>query len=190
MNSYRPLLACFTLVSLGVACSSGSSVPSPGGSNPVAPGGTLASGQTHGLVLTPVIGEGSGIINVTANARTGGFVANTEDVVHVKGVTPDTLLYVRVAADAGLPGGQQGDGTCQRAALGQFGPLALFPGGPPATLQTSPGGAGTVHIVFGATTPSIADGSLLDLQFRVVDALPPAVPTIDLRTDCFTIQIK
>ena len=76
----------------GVACSSGSSVPSLGGSNPAAPGGTLASGQTHGLVLTPVIGEGSGIVNVTANARTGGFVANTEDIVHVKGVTPNMLL--------------------------------------------------------------------------------------------------
>ena len=67
-------------------------MPSPAGSNPVAPGGTLASGQTHGLVLTPVIGEGSGIVNVTANARTGDFVANTEDAVHVKNVTPDTLF--------------------------------------------------------------------------------------------------
>ena len=59
-----------------------------------------------------------------------------------------------------------------------------------ATVQTSPGGAGRVHILFGATSPFISDGSLLDLRFRVVDALPRATSTIDLRTDCFTLQIK
>ena len=69
-------------------------------------------------------------------------------------------------------------------------PLASYPGGPPATLTTSPGGSGSVHVVFGATNPAISNGSRLDLLFRVVNALPPAVPTIDLRTECFSIQIK
>jgi len=26
--------------------------------------------------------------------------------------------------------------------------------------------------------------------YRVVDALPPAVPTVDLRTACFTLVVK
>jgi hypothetical protein len=43
--------------------------------------------------------------------------------------------------------------------------------------------------VFGVTNPFTQDGASLDLVLRVVDALPPAVPTIDLRTPCFTLEI-
>ena len=198
MNRHLRLSACLAVGLLSVACSGSSGMLT--GANPVAPtdifGATAAANasgsqlRSHGLELTPWIGQGSGIVNVTPTARAGDFVANTQDAVHVHGVAPAKLLYVRVAVDVGLPGGQQADGICQRGDLGQFGPLALYPGGPPATIETSPGGTGTVHIVFGATSPFVSDGSRLDLVFRVVDALPPAVPTIDLRTDCFTIEIK
>ena len=187
MSGYVRITACLAIGVLGVACS-GSSGPF-NGLNPAAPAATAAS-NGHALVLHAVTGTGTGVVNVTPTARSGDFVANTRDVVHVQGVASDTLLYVRVAADVGLPGGQQGDGVCQRANLGFFQPLALYPGGPPATLETSRGGSGTVTIDFGATNPAISDGSTLDLVFRVVDALPPAAPTIDLRTDCFTIEIK
>jgi hypothetical protein len=192
---------CLAVLAAAAGCSAGSSAPSAGAVN-VAPSSLSAAsaagssvpkgvaGGTHGLLLTPWTGEGTGIVNVTANARNGDFVANTEDTIHVRGVAPNTVLYIRAAADVGLPGGQQADGICQRAAGGQFAPFALFPGGPAATIETSDGGSGTVHIVFGANNPLVADGSALDLVFRVVDALPPAVPTIDLRTECFTVTIK
>ena len=187
MNGYLRLTSTVVLGVFVAACS-GSSGPLAG-LNPAAPAATAAS-DGHGLVLHAVVGDGTGIVNVATNARTGGFVVNTQDAVHVRGVAPDTLLYVRVAVDAGLLGGQQSDGTCQRATLGQFGPIALFPGGPPATIETSPGGAGTVHIVGGFTSPTVFNGARVDLLFRIVDALPPALPTIDLRTDCFTIEIR
>ena len=144
---------------------------------------------SHALQLIAFAGSGSGIVNVTANARTGAFTANTQDAINVHGVTADTVLYVRAAADVGLPG-QQADGVCQRAALGQFQPLLAYPGGPGATLETSQGGAGATHVVFGVNNPFTQDGASLDLVIRLVDALPPAVPTIDLRTSCFTLEIK
>ncbi len=152
----------------------------------------LAAEQStsHGLQLVAFAGSGSGIVSVTANARTGAFTANTQDAINVPGVTPNTAPSVRAAADVGLPGGQQADGICQRAALGQFQALLAYPGGPPATLVTSPGGAGATHIVFGVTNPFVPDGASLDLVLRLVDALPPALPAIDLRTPCFTLKIK
>jgi hypothetical protein len=186
MSGYFRRTACAAVGALSLACSPSSSGPPFAALNPAGPAALAAEG--HGLVLVPVVGEGTGIVSVQANARKGEFVANTQDVVHVRGVTPNALLHVVVAADVGL-GAQQADGTCQRANLGFFMPLPLYPGGPPATLETSPGGSGTVHVVFGATNPAISNGSELDLMFRVVDAVPPAVPTIDLRTACFTIEI-
>src|SRR5688572_12569557 len=128
-------------------------------------------------------------IRATCSPRTL-FTANTQDAINVHGVSPNTLLYVRAAADVGLPGGAQADGIFQRAELGQFQPLLAYPGGPPATLETSPGGAGATHVVFGITNPFVSDDGRLDLVLRLVDALPPAVPTIDLRTACFTLEIK
>lgn len=201
MKDRLRLIACVAVGALGMACSTGSAIGGSGSASPTAPStlpgistssirSPLGGQDGHGLELTPWVGDGGGIVNVTPNARSGEFVANTEDVVHVRGVAPNTLLYVRVAADVGLPGGQQADGVCQRANLGQFAPLALYPGGPPATIETTAAGTGTVHVTFGATNPAIADGSQLDLVFRVVDALPPATPTLDLRSDCFTIAIQ
>jgi hypothetical protein len=192
------VLAVFGMAGAAVGCGEindpvrPSSLPTGGGAASIsAPGGATSAlaSPSHALPLTAVAGSGSGIVNVTANAR-GGFTANTQDAINVHGVSPNTRLYVRAAADVGLPGGAQADGICQRAALGQFQPLLAYPGGPPATVETSPGGAGTTHVVFGITNPSVSDGGSLDLVLRLVDALPPAEPTIDLRTACFTLEIK
>jgi hypothetical protein len=167
-----------------------SSLSGNGSASLSGPGGVTGASQSpsHGLPLVAIAGSGSGIVNVTANAR-GGFTTNRQDAINVHGVTPDTVLYVRAAVDVGL-GGQQADGICQRAALGQFQPLLAYPGGPPAILETSPGGAGATHVVFGITNPFVPEGGSLDLVLRLVDALPPAAPTIDLRTPCFTLDIK
>jgi hypothetical protein len=179
------VLCVITLAGLAVACSGG-----PGASSLAAPTASTASEVSHGLELTAFAGSGGGSVNVSANARGGEFTVNTRDAIHVYGVTPNTVLYVRAAADVGLPGGQQNDGVCQRAALGQFMPLNAFPGGPGATIETSAGGAGATRIIFGATNPFLSDGGSLDLVIRLVDALPPAIPTIDLRTECFTQVVK
>jgi hypothetical protein len=53
-------------------------------------------------------------------------------------------------------------------------------------LQTSEGGAGSVHINFEA--PTILDGTQFDVMFRLVDDLTS--PTNDLRTGCFTVTVK
>ena len=148
------------------------------------------SGASHGLQLMAVAGSGAGVVNVTATAIGGAFTLNTQDSINVHGVPPNTVLYVRAAADTGLPGGQQSDGVCQRAALGLFGPVALFPGGPAATIETSPGGAGTVHITDARNSPFLSDGGTTEVMFRLVDALPPATPAIDLRTPCFTLLVR
>jgi len=148
------------------------------------------SGSSHGLQLTAFAGTGSGMVNVSATAIGGAYTLNTQDSVHVEGIAPNTVLYVRGAGDTGLPNGQQSDGVCQRAALGLFGPVALFPGGPPATIETSPGGAGTVHVIDGRNSPALSDGVTTDIMLRLVDALPPATPTIDLRTPCFTLLVR
>ena len=179
------VLCVVTLAGLAAACSGETGVRSL-----TAPTASTASEVSHGLVLTAFAGSGEGIVNVTANARTGGFVVNTRDAINVHGVTPNTVLYVRAAADVGLPNGQQSDGVCQRAALGQFMPLLSFPGGPGATIETSAGGAGATHIIFGINNPFVPEGGSLDLVIRLVDALPPAVPTIDLRTACFTLETR
>jgi hypothetical protein len=136
-----------------------------------------------------VVGSGSGTVDVTATANDGGFIAHFQSTVNVRGVTPNTLLYLQLSPDGGL-GSQQADGICQRASAGLFFPIALYTGGPQATIQTSGGGAGAVHLELHFNAPFFPEGSQGDVVWRVVDALPPAVPTIDLRTPCFAFDIK
>ena len=181
------LLIAVLALGTAVACAG------PSNSNPAAPsvlGGALASNATHALPLTAFAGTGEGLVNVTENARKGEFTVNTRDAINVHGTSPNTVLYVRSSADVGLPNGQQSDGVCQRAALGFFQPLLASPGGPPATIETSAGGAGATQIDFGINNPAMPEGARLDIMIRLVDALPPALPTIDLRTACFTITVK
>jgi hypothetical protein len=142
-----------------------------------------------------VVGSGSGIVNRAGTANEGEFTANSQVNINVHGVRPSTLLYVLTAGDTGLPNpafptAGQADGVCDRAAAGQFTNNPLYPGGPAATLKTSPGGAGAVHMVFGSNSPSLPDGASFDVVIRLVDVLPPATATIDLRTPCFTAEIK
>jgi hypothetical protein len=168
---------------VAVACSELPSAVAPSvgvtGEQSVANGGP-------GLPLIPFVGTGAGSFNlVHTESHRGGFTSDAQITVSVHSVTPNTVLYVRRAGDLGLPGGQQADGICQRAAAGLFGPLPALDG-TPVTLETSPGGSGATHVhLYG-----MSEGNRLDAVFRVVDALPPAVPTIDLRTPCFTFTVK
>jgi hypothetical protein len=147
----------------------------------------------HGIELTPVVGSGAGIVNDSATANDGGFTLRGQVNINVHDAPPDTLLYVQIAADVGLPGapeGQQTDGICQRAAAGLFAPLASYPGGPPATLQTSAGGAGAVHTSAGINNPFLPNGARTDLVIRLIDVLPPGQPTVELRTPCYEFEVK
>jgi hypothetical protein len=129
-------------------------------------------------------------VHVTPTAGVEGFSAQI--TVNVQGVTPNTVLYVQRAPEIGRP--DSADGVCQRAE-GQppWGPptpdFITFPlpaPGPLVTLTTSGGGAGAVHIDFAA--PTITDGTMFDVMFRLVDDVE--APTIDLRSACFTVTVK
>ena len=179
------------------ACSNQGASPSAPGSLPssLAIQARLASSAstsgTHGQLLTPVFGVGSGTVNVTPTAAVdGSFSAQIE--VNVHGAPPNTTFYVQRAPEVGRPNGA--DGICQRAAGdAPWGPptpsFVTFPrpaAGPLVVLQTSEGGAGSVHIDFAA--PTIADGTAFDVMFRLVDDLTS--PSNELRTGCFTVSVK
>jgi hypothetical protein len=42
----------------------------------------------------------------------------------------------------------------------------------------------------GLNIPFLPDGARTDLVIRVIDALPPATPTVELRTPCYQFQVK
>jgi hypothetical protein len=146
--------------------------------------------DSDAIAFTPVTGEGAGTINITATPKPGNFTLNAQVTVNVHGVPPNTVLRLFRSGDIALPGGQQADGVCQRAAAGLFGPVPLSPGGPPAILETSPGGSGALHFELQGNDPFLPDGAAVDVVYRLIDALPPAVPTIDLRTACFTFTAR
>jgi hypothetical protein len=167
-------------------------------STPVAPSKAAAASmlssaalQTHGEALTAAVGSGAGIVNVTPTAAVdGSFSAQIN--VNVHDAPSNTTFYVQRAPEIGRPLGS--DGVCQRAmGIAPWGPPApnfvTFPlpaAGPLVTLTTSEGGAGAVHIDFDA--PTIADGTKFDVMFRLVDNL--TAPTNELRTGCFTVEVK
>jgi len=198
-------LSCAVVIVIGgslfaCACSGQSASPtaptsalsvSSGSQSTASTGSSYAPSSTHGQQVTAVVGAGSGIVNVTATAAADGtFSAQIN--VNVHGAPPNTTFYVQRAPEVGRPNGA--DGICQRAAgLPPWGPPApnfvTFPlpaAGPLVTLQTSPGGAGAVHIDFAA--PAISDGTQFDVMFRLVDSLTS--PTNELRTGCFTVTVK
>lgn len=182
-------------VSVMAACSkkSGNALVAPsalGGGATSAAGEPGAVAASHGLTFTAIAGQGSGTLNVTASSKEGAFTLNAQVSVNVHGVAPNTVLYLLRSGDIALPGGQQADGVCQRAAAGLFGPVPLRVGGPPATLETSSGGAAALHFELQGNDPFLPDGAGVDVVYRLVDALPPAAATIDLRTPCFTLTAK
>lgn len=142
-----------------------------------------AASATNGLAFVAVVGAGSGLLNSPATGTNREGTLNVQATISVHGVPPNTVLYVRRAADLGL-GAQQADGTCQRAAAGQFQPAPAVPGGPGATIETSPGGAGATHMEFSRN--DLPEGTKFDAMYQLVDA----AATIDLRTPCFTFTVK
>ena len=171
-----------------VSACSGKEAPSPTGpaiGARAAESGTAANGGP-GLPFIAVAGTGSGRFNlVHTESDRNGFTGDSQLTISVQGVPPDTVLYLRRAGDLGLTGGQQADGICQRAAAGLFGPVPLPEGGF-VTLETSAGGSAAAHVHFYGA----GEGNRLDSVWQLVDALPPASPTVDLRTPCFTFTVK
>jgi hypothetical protein len=198
MSRFHMLVFAAALSACTTACSDSPGTPSapsaPPATTPVAPpaaGRPDGAQPMHGQPLTAVIGIGAGIVNVTPTAAVNGsFSAQIQIAVH--GAPPNTTFYVQRAPEIGRP--NSADGVCQRAAgeppwgapAPNFVTFPLPAPGPLVTLHTSPGGAGAVHIDFGA--PTIPDGTRFDVMFRLVDNLTS--PSTELRTPCFTVTVK
>jgi hypothetical protein len=191
------LLGVLTVSFAFWACSNPAAVPSAPSSlaSPLTiqapPGSTVSPSGTHGQPLTSVRGVGYGTVNVTPTAAVDGSFS-AQITVDIHGAPPNTTFYVQRAPEVGRP--DNADGICQRAAgEAPWGPptpnFVTFPlpaAGPLVVLQTSEGGAGSVHIDFAA--PTIADGTAFDVMFRLVDDLTS--PSNELRTGCFTVSVK
>jgi hypothetical protein len=157
----------------------------PQSAAPVGP--SSVADESRGLPMTAVVGTGEGIFNLTHTASNrGGFTGDSQFAISVHGVPPNSVLYLTRSGDIGLPDGQQSDGVCQRASSGLFGPV-LTPDGEFVTVETTAGGTGPIHLHLYGNTP---DGTVIDTVYRLVDALPPATPTTDLKTPCFTFTVK
>jgi hypothetical protein len=195
MNRIALFASFAALMGMVAGCSTSATPTSPSMAATLADrtgvGGLNGTASTHGQQLTAVLGSGSGTVNVTPTAAVDGSFS-AQITVNVHGAPPNTTFYVQRAPEIGRANGA--DGICQRAA-GQapWGPPAAnfvtfpMPGtGPLATLQTSAGGSGATHIDFAAAT--IADGTVFDVMFRLVDNLTN--PTNELRTGCFTVTVK
>ena len=159
--------------------------------------GSVQADGTHGRRLMAVLGQGSGTVNFTVTPGAVGFSA--EITVNVHGTNPNTTFYVARAPEVGRPLGH--DGICQRAngawpweqpnSVG-FAPapaFVMFPrplAGDLKTLTTDADGAGSTHFAF--DLPALADGTVFDVEVRLIDSL--SVVTTDLRTDCFTATVK
>jgi hypothetical protein len=159
--------------------------------------GPVEAKGTHGQALTAVVGQGAGIVNLTPTAATAGFSAQI--TVNVHATAPNTTFFVQRAPEVGRPLGD--DSICQRA-------NGLWPweqpnsaGFPPApafvtfprplagdltTLTTDADGDGAAHFAF--DLPAIPDGTVFDVEFRLIDSL--TAPATDLRTGCFTVTVK
>jgi hypothetical protein len=164
---------------LATACS-GSSSPTTPTSQTSAPQAATAS---NGLDITAVAGSGSGTFNLTHTGSERVATGDAQISINVHGVTPNTVLYVLRAGDVGL-GTQQNDGICQRADSGVFFTIP-GPNGQPLTLETSAGGSGQLHAHFTGPTPN---GTQVDAVYRLADST--SAPTVDLRTPCFTFEVK
>jgi hypothetical protein len=151
----------------------------------------------HDRQLVAVVGQGSGIVNVRPTAAHPGL--SSEITVSVHDAQPNTTFYVQRAGEVGRPLGS--DGICQRAsglwpweqpnsagfpAAPAFVSLPRPLTGPLMTLTADADGAGTAHISF--EYPAIADGTVFDVEFRLLDNL--TAPTTDLRTGCFSVTAK
>jgi hypothetical protein len=146
--------------------------------------------------LKAMVGHGKGRVRVTPITGTTGFSAQIE--VEVKHLPPNATFFLQRAPEIGRP--MSSDGIGQRA-LGLypweqpnspgFPPAPAFitfplPGaGPLVMITTDANGEGEVEFLFEAA--SIADGTLFDVVFRVVDN--PSSPSTDLWSNCFTVTV-
>jgi hypothetical protein len=159
--------------------------------------GSVQADGTHGRHLMAFLGQGSGVVNFTVTPGAVGFTA--EITVNIHGTTPNTTFYVARAPEVGRPLGQ--DGICQRASGAwpwEQPNSAGFPAAPAfvmfprplagdfKTLTTDADGAGSTHFAF--DLPALADGTVFDVEVRLIDSL--SAVTTDLRTDCFTATVK
>lgn len=159
--------------------------------------GTVQAHDPHERKLLAIAGEGAGKVEVEAIAGTIGF--SVEISVKVHGAAPDTTFYVQRAPEVGRPLGD--DGICQRAdglypweqpnSVG-FMPapaFVTFPrplAGELKTLTTGPNGKGRAEFLF--NLPTLADGTVFDVEFRLVDSL--TAPTTELRSGCLTVTVE
>jgi hypothetical protein len=155
----------------------------------IIPATASASGDQHGVALEAISGTGSGTVNVTNTPGVPGFSA--EITLNVHGTSPNTTFWVQRAPELGRPLGT--DGVCQRAdgldpwvGAPRFVQVPLPLTTPFETLTTSAGGAGVDH--FFINLPAVADTAVFDVEFRLVNSLTS--PTVELRSECFTIHVK
>ena len=164
-----------TAVLIG-ACSLESSV-APRAVAPSSSALSIGGSETHGIALLPVLGTGSGAVNVTPTAEDQGTF-HVQGAVHIRGAKPNTTYLVQRAPDLNVA-----DPTCS-------GPWISFPvpnAGPIVTLTTSPAGAGAAHFELGVGG-AFTSGTPFNVRFRVIDALQ--APTSILMSDCVTVVVK
>ena len=163
--------------------------------------GPVAAG-THGQQLTPVLGQGAGIVNLTSLPGDPGLTVNV--TINVHNAAPNTTFFIQRAPETGIPQRPlSNDGICQRANglwpweqpnSEGFPPVPAFVTVPKplpgdlVTLTTNAQGNGTAHFILNFPPNFVLDGTVFDVEFRLVDSL--TAPTTDLRTDCFTVTAR
>jgi hypothetical protein len=180
-------VAATCLVSLGVVSSLACTSPNVTAPDVTAPGVIVSSASTaiqtmavgtHGHPLTAIVGNGTGLVNISPDASQEGF--STQLVVSVHGTAPNANFLLTRSVDL------EPDGVCTGTV---FTPLPLPNPGPLVMLRTSPAGAGAQHASFAFTPPPPApfeDGKQFDLhwEIRTEDS------TTVLRSDCITVTVK
>jgi len=155
--------------------------------------GPVAAG-THGQQLSPVLGQGAGIVNLTSLPGDPGLTVNV--TINVHNAAPNTAFYIQRAPETGIPQrALSSDGICQRAngldpwiGAPSFVTVPRPLAGDLVTLTTGAQGNGTAHFILNFPASLVPDGTVFDVEFRLVDSL--TAPTTDLRTECFTVTAK
>lgn len=133
--------------------------------------------KTHDIELVPVLGSGTGAVNVTPTAEDQGTF-HVQGEVHIRDAAPNTTYLVQRAPDLNVA-----DPSCT-------GPWITFPipnAGPLVTLTTSPEGTGAAHFELGVGG-RFTSGTPFNVRFRVIDNV--LSPTSVLMSDCVTVVVK
>jgi hypothetical protein len=155
--------------------------------------GPVAAG-THGQQLSPVLGQGAGIVNLTSLPGEPGLTVNV--TINVHNAAPNATFYIQRAPETGIPQRPlSSDGICQRAngvapwvGAVRFVTVPIPLAGDLVTLTTNAQGNGSTHFNLSFPATFVPDGTVFDVEFRLVDSL--TAPTTDLRTGCFTVTTK